>query len=52
MKIGIQHYDMFMPDGSDPSRKILNQFLYLAETTDGPIAVHCRVIFIFYSFLI
>ncbi|KAK0181131.1 hypothetical protein PV327_003439 [Microctonus hyperodae] len=42
MKIGIQHYDMFMPDGSDPSRKILNQFLYLAETSDRPIAVHCQ----------
>ncbi|XP_066589266.1 dual specificity protein phosphatase CDC14C-like [Prorops nasuta] len=39
---GIMHYDMFLPDGSVPSRKILNQFLHVAETTNGPIAVHCK----------
>ncbi|XP_015603267.2 dual specificity protein phosphatase CDC14A, partial [Cephus cinctus] len=41
-RAGITHYDMFMPDGSVPPKKILNQFLQLAESTDGPIAVHCK----------
>ncbi|XP_043285774.1 dual specificity protein phosphatase CDC14A-like [Venturia canescens] len=41
-RAGIAHYDMFMPDGSAPPRNILNQFLHLAETTVGPIAVHCK----------
>ena len=41
-KAGIAHYDMFMLDGSAPPRHILNQFLHLAETTNGPIAVHCK----------
>ncbi|KAG7209506.1 hypothetical protein KM043_015591 [Ampulex compressa] len=41
-KAGIAHYDMFMPDGSVPPRRILNQFLQLAENTKGPIAVHCK----------
>ncbi|XP_012279035.1 dual specificity protein phosphatase CDC14A [Orussus abietinus] len=41
-RAGIMHYDMFMPDGSVPPRRILNQFLQLAETTNGPIAVHCK----------
>lgn len=41
-KAGIYHYDMFMPDGSIPPKRILNKFLQLAETTNGAIAVHCK----------
>ncbi|KAK2577385.1 hypothetical protein KPH14_003500 [Odynerus spinipes] len=41
-KAGITHYDMFMPDGSIPPKRILNKFLHLAETTSGAIAVHCK----------
>ena len=43
-RAGIRHYDMFMPDGSTPSRNILYQFLQVAENTNGAIAVHCKVI--------
>ncbi|XP_076755940.1 dual specificity protein phosphatase CDC14C [Xylocopa sonorina] len=39
---GITHYDMFMPDGTVPPRRILNEFLQLSENTNGPIAVHCK----------
>lgn len=41
--VGIMHYDMFMPDGTVPPRRILNEFLQLSENTSGPIAVHCKV---------
>ncbi|XP_033174675.1 dual specificity protein phosphatase CDC14C-like [Bombus impatiens] len=40
--VGIMHYDMFMPDGTVPPRRILNEFLQLSENTSGPIAVHCK----------
>ncbi|XP_076627756.1 dual specificity protein phosphatase CDC14A [Colletes latitarsis] len=41
-KAGIMHYEMFMPDGTVPPKRILNQFLSLSENTAGPIAVHCK----------
>ncbi|XP_054007996.1 dual specificity protein phosphatase CDC14C-like [Hylaeus anthracinus] len=41
-KAGITHYEMFMPDGTVPPRRVLNQFLSLSENTTGPIAVHCK----------
>ncbi|XP_046737915.1 dual specificity protein phosphatase CDC14A-like [Diprion similis] len=41
-RAGITHYDMFMPDGSVPPKRVLDYFLRLAETTVGPIAVHCK----------
>ncbi|XP_044588872.1 dual specificity protein phosphatase CDC14C-like, partial [Cotesia glomerata] len=41
-RIGINHYDIYLPDGSIPSRKVLYQFLYISEVTNGPIAVHCK----------
>ncbi|XP_014297053.1 dual specificity protein phosphatase CDC14AB-like [Microplitis demolitor] len=41
-RVGINHYDIYLPDGSVPSRKVLCQFLYIAEITNGPIAVHCK----------
>jgi cell division cycle 14 len=40
---GLLHYDMFFPDGSVPSKKILKKFLNVAEMTRGAIAVHCKV---------
>nr|XP_003705023.1 PREDICTED: dual specificity protein phosphatase CDC14A-like [Megachile rotundata] len=39
---GITHYDMFMPDGTVPPKRILNQFFQLSENTTGPIAIHCK----------
>ncbi|XP_006609778.1 dual specificity protein phosphatase CDC14A-like [Apis dorsata] len=41
-EVGITHYDMFMPDGTVPPKRILNEFLNLSENTSGPIAVHCK----------
>lgn len=40
---GINHYDLFFPDGSCPPRHILLKFLQISEESDGAIAVHCKV---------
>ncbi|XP_032455248.1 dual specificity protein phosphatase CDC14A-like isoform X1 [Nasonia vitripennis] len=39
---GILHYDIFFPDGTVPPKKVLKQFLHIAESTRGAIAVHCK----------
>lgn len=39
---GIDHYDLFFPDGSTPPKHILLKFLNLAENAQGAIAVHCK----------
>lgn len=39
---GIEHHDLFFPDGSTPSKNVLLKFLNVAENTQGAIAVHCK----------
>lgn len=39
---GIEHYDLFFPDGSTPPKHILLKFLNIAETARGAIGVHCK----------
>ena len=39
---GIQHTDMYFPDGCAPSLATVAQFLALVEATEGIVAVHCR----------
>ncbi|XP_063633742.1 dual specificity protein phosphatase CDC14AB-like isoform X2 [Cydia splendana] len=39
---GIDHQDLFFPDGSCPPRHILFKFLQISEDTAGAIAVHCK----------
>ena len=39
---GIEHYDLYFPDGTTPSESILLKFLEICETRPGPIAVHCK----------
>lgn len=39
---GIQHHDLFFPDGSTPPKAILTKFLNIAENTQGAIGVHCK----------
>jgi len=39
---GINHVDMYFPDGSCPPDNILHEFIALAERTPGKIAVHCK----------
>ncbi|KAJ3368444.1 Dual specificity protein phosphatase cdc14a [Allomyces arbusculus] len=39
---GIEHVEMYFPDGSCPSDAIVRRFLDLAESRDGPLAVHCK----------
>ncbi len=41
-KHGIQHYDLYFPDGSCPPDNIRNKFLEIAEGIQGGLAVHCK----------
>ncbi|XP_043482418.1 dual specificity protein phosphatase CDC14B-like [Leptopilina heterotoma] len=41
-KIGIKHYNLYMPDGTAPTRRILEEFLEICENNKGAIAVHCK----------
>lgn len=40
-KAGIQHLDLYFPDGSCPSDAVLQRFLHACELARGPVAVHC-----------
>jgi len=40
---GIKHFDVFLVDGSTPSKAVLQEFLDIAESERGAIAVHCKV---------
>ncbi|PNF28885.1 hypothetical protein B7P43_G03853 [Cryptotermes secundus] len=39
---GFDHRDLFFIDGSTPSDPIMKQFLAIAESSPGAIAVHCK----------
>jgi cell division cycle 14 len=39
---GIEHIELYFPDGSTPSDAILKRFLEICESRKGPIAVHCK----------
>lgn len=41
-KKGINHVDLYFPDGSVPSIEIVHKFLEIAEKEEGAIAVHCK----------
>ncbi|KAI8825685.1 dual specificity protein phosphatase [Fimicolochytrium jonesii] len=42
VKAGIDHVEMYFPDGTNPPDGILMRFLELCESRPGPIAVHCK----------
>ncbi|KAI8805505.1 dual specificity protein phosphatase [Cladochytrium replicatum] len=39
---GVNHIEMYFPDGTTPPDGILKRFLDLCESRPGPIAVHCK----------
>lgn len=39
---GINHHDLYFPDGTCPSHDILRKFLHIAENEPGALAVHCK----------
>lgn len=42
IEAGFDHRDLFFIDGSTPSDPIMKQFLAIAESAPGAIAVHCK----------
>lgn len=42
VKQGINHHDLYFPDGTCPSPEILQRFLQIAESEPGALAVHCK----------
>ena len=42
LESGINHHELYFPDGTTPPDSILRRFLEIAESTPGPIAVHCK----------
>jgi cell division cycle 14 len=41
-KQGIKHSDLYFIDGSTPPDNIVNDFLNMAESEKGGIAIHCK----------
>ncbi|ETV74358.1 hypothetical protein H257_10953 [Aphanomyces astaci] len=39
---GIDHLDLYYPDGANPPDEILHRFLTACEATTGAVAVHCK----------
>ncbi|KDD74234.1 hypothetical protein H632_c1468p0, partial [Helicosporidium sp. ATCC 50920] len=39
---GLEHHDLYFPDGTCPSESILCHFLSLCARTQGALAVHCK----------
>ena len=39
---GIEHIEMYFPDGTTPPDHILRKFLEIVESRPGPIAIHCK----------
>ncbi|OQR86232.1 dual specificity protein phosphatase [Achlya hypogyna] len=39
---GIDHLELFYPDGGNPPEAILLQFIQACEATTGAVAVHCK----------
>ena len=42
IKNGINHLDLYFLDGSIPPDDIVKEFLEVAESTKGAIAIHCK----------
>ncbi|KAJ3161320.1 Dual specificity protein phosphatase cdc14a [Geranomyces michiganensis] len=42
IEAGIEHVELYFPDGTTPPDGILIKFLELCETRANPIAVHCK----------
>jgi len=40
--VGIKHHDMYFTDGGNPSEKILQDYLTIAENEPGSIGIHCK----------
>ncbi|XP_046429492.1 dual specificity protein phosphatase CDC14C-like isoform X2 [Neodiprion fabricii] len=42
VEAGFEHKELFFIDGSTPTNSIMQQFLKIAETAPGAVAVHCK----------
>ena len=41
-RYGINHYDLYFPDGSVPSLDIVDNFINIVQNCRGAVAVHCK----------
>ncbi len=41
-KAGIDHLDIYFPDGAVPPEDLVRRFIEFCEATQGPVAVHCK----------
>lgn len=39
---GLRHHDLYFPDGTCPPDAILSEFLSIAESERGALAIHCK----------
>ena len=39
---GINHHDLYFPDGSCPPKSVVDDFLRISQSTDSSVAVHCK----------
>lgn len=39
---GIQHHDLYFPDGTCPSEPIMHRFLEIVENEPNALAIHCK----------
>lgn len=39
---GINHYDLFFPDGSCPDEKVVSKFFDIVSKETGAVAIHCK----------
>lgn len=41
-KSGFVHHDLFFPDGTCPTDKIIKRFFCIMEEANGAVAIHCK----------
>jgi Dual specificity phosphatase, catalytic domain len=42
VRAGFAHHELYFPDGTCPPDHILAAFMNIVESTNGPVAVHCK----------
>jgi hypothetical protein len=46
---GYNHHDLCFPDGTCPTDDIVEAFLQICESSEGVVAIHCKVTHVFFE---